>query len=423
MRPLSWKWIRRGTIAGLVIALAAPHAFAAWQYRAAVRDLDRYHPESARHRLRDCISVWPKSGSARLLAARAAREAGDLEDAYRQLHLARQISGESTDDITFEWALLQASAGNFRETDAFGFALPAFLNKQVDLRPAEKQLVWEALAEGYLHNYRTVDAMSVLERWLDESPDNVRALELRGRTFITGKGVKRGSDDLRRVLELDPERDDARRRFTRALLDLGAYSEAVPHLELLMRSHPDDPDVPVRLARCLNMLNRKEEARRMLEAAIEKQPENGLALRTLGQFTLSDANGRPAEAEAYLRRAAQLLPDDYQSQWLLYESVRQQGKPDAAALLKAAEAVRDRSERIGELQSRRLAEQPLEPALHVEMAGLLMQSGKSDLALSWLRSALALDAGFRPAHRMLAEHFEKVGSPDLAAQHRRLAEE
>ena len=88
-----------------------------------------------------------------------------------------------------------------------------------------------------------------------------------------------------------------------------------------------------------------------------------------------------------------------------------------------AEAVRERSERIGELQSRKLAEQPLDPALHVEMATLLIRSGQTELARSWLQSALALDAKFRPAHAALADLYAKEGRTDLAEEHRKLAVE
>ena len=414
MRRPSWKWLRRIAIVGLMVGLAGPHVVAAYQYRAAHRDLARFHPAAARSRMETCLRTWPKSAGVRISASRAARQAGDLDDAAEQLLLARRLVGEPTDDLAFEWALLQASAGHVREVESY-------LQSQAERRPAESHLVWEALAEGYLRTFRTVDAMSCVEHWLGASPENVRALELRGQIYILGRGVKRGSDDFRRTLELDPTRDDTRGRLTRALLDLGAYGEAVPHLEHLMKSQPDDAEVPVRLARCFNMLDRKSEAQQLLRSVLDRHPEHGFALRALGQFALTDGN--PAEAEIHLRKAAAALPADYQAHWLLYEAVRQQGKPDAAALLKDAEVVRDRSERIGELQSRRLAEQPLEPALHVEMALLLLQTGKDDIAITWLQSALSLDAKFRPAHRLLADLYSRKNQPDLAAAHRKLAEE
>jgi tetratricopeptide (TPR) repeat protein len=130
---------------------------------------------------------------------------------------------------------------------------------------------------------------------------------------------------------------------------------------------------------------------------------------------------QPAEAEKWLRRAADRLPNEYQTQWFYYESLRQQGKPEAAPQLKVAEAVREQSERLGELQSRRLAEQPLDPALHVEMAALLMRTGQTELALRWLQTALGLDPHYPPAHLALAEYYQKEGRPDLAAEHKKQA--
>ena len=409
---------RRGLLpilgVALLLGLAAPHAWAAYQYRSARTALIHYHPEEARRRLQTCLTIWPRFAPARLLASRASREAGDLEDADLQLRECQRIEEGSTEEIAFEWALLQASYGNVREVEPY-------LQKQADQQPERAHLVWEALAEGYLQSYRILDAMSCLEHWIARDPDNVRALELRGKAFVTGKGVKRGTDDFRRVLELDSSRDDARMRLTRALLDLGGYDEAIPHLERLAKARPEDPNIRVRLARCLNMLRRGDEARRALEGVLAEHPDHAMALRTLGQFSLTD--GQPAEAERYLRRAAAGMPNDYQSHWLLYEAVRQQGKPEAVAQLKLAEQIRERGERMGELQSRHLAEQPLDPALHFEMATLHLRSGRTDLAVSWLQSALALDANFRPAHAALADHYERTGQKELAEQHRKLAAE
>jgi predicted Zn-dependent protease len=262
--------------------------------------------------------------------------------------------------------------------------------------------------------------MVCLNHWLERDPDNVRALELRGTTFVTGKGVKRGADDFRQVLALDPTRADARWRLARCLLDLGGYDEAVPHLAQLLKDRPDDPEVLVRLARCQSMLGQAELARRTLDEVLEKHPEHGIGLRTRGQFAL--VAQQPAEAEEWLRRAAKALPADYQTQWLLFQALQQLGKTDeAAAQLRTAEQVRDRVERLGELQSRKLAEQPLDPALHYEMGMLLMRTGHPATGEEWLLSALRLDPGYRPAHAALAEYYDRTGDTARAADHRRQA--
>src|SRR5262249_43465785 len=161
-----------------------------------------------------------------LLASRAARQEDDFAEADRQLRAAHRAAGGSSDPIAFEWAMLHAAAGDLDGVDQY-------LQRRAEEDPTLAPLAWETRATRYLRVYRTLDAMALLDRWPKLEPENVRALDLRGMTFVTGKGVKRGSDDYRRALELDPDRTDTRWRLSVALLDLGAYEEAVGHLERL----------------------------------------------------------------------------------------------------------------------------------------------------------------------------------------------
>jgi predicted Zn-dependent protease len=293
-----------------------------------------------------------------------------------------------------------------------------YLQRRAEADPALAPLAWEALAEGYLRVFRTLDAMAVLDHWLKIDPNNVRALELRGMTFVTGKGVTRGSDDYRRVLELDPTRDQTRLRLALCLLDLGAYEEALQNFDRLARDKPDDPDILARLARCQNMLGRGAEARQVLDGVLARHPDHANALRTRGQFALADRN--PAEAERWLQKAVAADPNDYQSQWLLFQALQQQDKLDQArAQLRVAEQVKDRTERLGELQSRKLTERPLDPALHYEMGMLLIRTGDPVPGEAWLQSALALDPDYAPAHAALADLYERNGDPAKAAEHRK----
>lgn len=402
-------------VSGLAVALSAPHLWAWYHLRVAHAELKSYHPTVARRSLESCLRVWPDHPSARLLASRAARQAGDLDSASRHLRVCQRLDADMPDAVAFEWALLQAAAGNVREVEEY-------LNRRANYEPALAPLIWEALAEGYLRTYRTIDAMACLEHWLAHDRDNIRALELRGITFVTGKGVARGSDDLRRVLELDPSRTETRWRLVRCLLALGGYQEAISHLHFLAQDRPDDPEVLVRLARCQRMLGQTEVARQTLDRVLAAHPDHGLALRTRGQFALSAQE--PVEAERWLRRAAAVLAEDYQTQWLLFQVLQQQGKTEEAATqLKTAERVRDLAERLGELQSRRLAEQPLDPALHYEMGVLLLRTGHPALGEGWLHSALNLDPTHRPAHAALADYYDRRGDKARADDHRRRAAE
>lgn len=405
-------WVGLAALA-LVALAAGPHAWAWHQLRAARASLAKYHPAEARTALASSLKVWPGRPSVRLLASRAARQAGDFEEADRHLRAAQRATGGPSDEVAFEWALLQAAAGNIWDVDEY-------LQRRADQDPGLAPLAWEALAEGYLRVFRTADAMACLDHWLQRDPDNVRALELRGLTYVTGKGVKRGSDDFRRALELDPSRVETRGQLARCLLDLGGYEEALPLLERLAREKPDDPEILSRLARCQNMVGRADDARRVLDGVLAAHPDNPTALRTRGQFALADGN--PAEAEGWLRRAAGAAPNDYQTQWLLFQALQQQNRAaEAREQLRVAEDVKDRTERLGELRSRRLGEHPLDPALHYEMGMLLIRTGRPDQGELWLQSALSLDPNYAPAHSALADLYERAGKAAEAADHRRKA--
>jgi tetratricopeptide (TPR) repeat protein len=397
----------------IMLCLGAPQAWAWHHLRNGKAALDRHRPEEARTEFAAALKVWPDRPSVQLLASRAARQDDDFAEAERHLRAAHRAAGGPTDPIAFEWALLQAAAG-----DVWG--VDEYLQRRADADPALAPLTWEALAEGYLRVYRTLDAMACLDHWLQLDPDNVRALELRGMTFVTGKGVTRGTDDYRRVLQLDPSREQTRWRLVLCLLDLGGYEEALPHLERLAGERPDDPEVLVRLARCQNMLGRRADAGQTLDRVLAAHPTDAGALRTRGQFALADRD--PAAAEAWLRRAVAADPADYQSQWFLFQALQQQGKAaDARAQLRVAEDVKDRIERLSELRSRKLTERPLDPALHYEMGLLLIRTGSPTEGEAWLKSALALDPDYAPAHAALADLYEKAGKPAEATDHRRKA--
>lgn len=396
----------------LVVGVAAPQAWAWWHLRSARSALAAYHPGRARESLAACARVWGDRPDVRLLASRAARQAGDADAADRELRACQRLRGGASDDTAFEWALAQAAVGNVREVEPY-------LQKRAEESPEAGALVWEALTQGYLRVYRTLDAMNCANHWLKREPDNPRALELRGQVYVTGKGVVRGTEDYRRALELDPTRADTRWRLAGCLIDLGTYEEAAEHLERYARGAPGDPDVAARLARCYVMTQRRDEARRILDDALARHPESGPCLRARGQVALTGDPPDLAEAEGYLRRAVAALPDDYQANWSFAEALRQQGKAaEGKAQLARAEELRDRMERLGELQSRKLAELPLDPALHYEMGVLLLRGGHPDVGAQWLASALQLAPDHRPAHTALADYFDRKGDPARAAGHR-----
>src|SRR5262249_32266070 len=245
------------------------------------------------------------------------------------------------------------ATGNLREVEDF-------LQRVTEQSPGDAPLVWEALVEGYVRVYRLLDALACLDYWLGQDPDNLRALELRGLAFQNAGSAQRGAENLRLVIERDPQRDETRLRLAQCLLGMGSYEEALPHLERLATRRPDSPDVQIGLARCHNMRGQPARARELLDAFLEKNPDHGLALRTRAQFALAD--NEPDQAERWLRHATEVMPNDYLSHFLLGRALQEQRKTkEAKAQLEIADQVKARAERLGELTSRKLSEQPLDP--------------------------------------------------------------
>lgn len=379
-----------------MLILAAPHAWAWYQLRSAQKALAHFKPETAQSCLTRCLKVWPSSVQAHLLASRAARQIGDFDDADRELRACQRLLDGTSEEVALEWALLQAAAGHSQDVEEF-------LQRRANQSPELAPLVWEALTEGYIRVYRILDALACLDHWLRLDPDNLRALELRGLAYQNGKSAHKGALDFQRVLAKDAARDSTRWRLVLCLLDMGSYDEALAHLERIAQARPDDPEVLVRLARCHNMMGHGEQARQLLDAVLQAHPHHELALRTRGQFALADQ--LPAQAEVWLRQAAERWPNDYQTQWLLFQALQQQPNKtaEANAQLRKAEEVKERAERLGDLRSRKLSEQPLDPALHCEMGVLLIRAGHQSTGEAWLQRALILDPDYQPARTALAD--------------------
>ena len=89
------------------------------------------------------------------------------------------------------------------------------------------------------------------------------------------------------------------------------------------RDHPDHPEVLARLGQCRFQQGRDAEARRLLEAAVEKLPDDPLVLIHLAKMDLQD--GRVERAERWARHLLRLDAADYEGQYTLARILRRQG--------------------------------------------------------------------------------------------------
>jgi tetratricopeptide (TPR) repeat protein len=403
----------------LALAALALLAIAGWislafgvpryHLREARRALTQFHPEQARVHLDSCLRTWPQSSEIHLLAARAARLADDTDGA--EMHLQECERLDWSPAVTLERALLRAQNGDLDQVEGY-------LHYQVKEEHPDTVFILEALARGYVRLYRISQAQFCLKLWLEMEPNNTRALLAQGHMWAQVHNFTDAVGDFRRVLEVEGASAEARLGLANALLELAQPEEALPLLEELRQQQPDNPEVLVRLARCQVMLNRPDEALATLDDVLASHPDLAPALHGRAQVALQQGN--PEEAEKLARRAVAANPYDYEQNYLLYECLKQCGKPkEAQKQFLELERIKKSLQRMQELARQDLQSAPNDPAVRYEMGMLCLGLGREEVGLGWLLSALQKAPEFKPAHAALAKYYQSKGDDERAEQHRK----
>jgi Flp pilus assembly protein TadD len=157
-------------------------------------------------------------------------------------------------------------------------------------------------------------------------------------SFLAAHGQELAISEYRRAIELEHEFPDAHLNLALALADAGELEEAVSELEIAHAQAPEDEMVEHELASCLIDLERYPQAISHLKLIIKGHPEHVEAYVDLGiAYT---AQGFYAEAEAVLRRALEIDTHDFASHYQLAALFAAWSRPgDALDALERAAAL------------------------------------------------------------------------------------
>jgi tetratricopeptide (TPR) repeat protein len=401
-------------IAGAGCAVAC-QVWAGYHFGAARMALERRRFDQAGRHLDCCRAVWPRDPDVALLHARLARQTGLEAEAERRLEACRRL-GAAPDAIALEGALLRAQQGDLTPE------LEASLRACIDQGRGDPVLILEALSRGYAHSYRLRQALACLDDWLGRRPDDLEALLGRGWVYERLHQYDKARDDYRGAADLDPLADEPALRLAQVLLLLDqSPAEAAAIFERLGRRPAPDPAAALGLAQCWIRLGRSDDAQQLLDLLAAERPHDAQVLYERGNLALQ--TGEASEAEAWLRRAAALAPHDYQVNYALLQCLRSQGHDvearDLQARLRQLEADLRRIDALNE----KLEQRPDDAALRSEIGRLFLRHGEAREGVLWLKSALQVEPGHRPAHEALAQYYEDHGEPESADRHRRLAGE
>jgi predicted Zn-dependent protease len=409
-RPRQWILL---TIVLVVLAIPGYVIFnfarAALYFRAAEKARDKRDFVTSRRYLEANLKKWPNSARDHFLLARVARQMRLSALAQEHLNDCQQLEGP-TDDIALERTLLQVQQGALTQ------GVESLLRRRLKEGAAESDDIFEALSVGCLASYRFTTALAYLNDWLERKPDNAAALAWRSVAHEHIQDFAAARDDCRRTLALEPGNLEAEIRLGEMLLMTTQIQEALELLEPLYERHPNNPLVGMRLAQAEIKSNRADQAETILDRMVSRFPSDAPVLLERGRLAM--ARGQPAAAEGWLRRAASLVPWDYQVNYSLLLSLRQQGKEQAAkevnVLVRRLEADYARLHELGG----RLRGHPYDLSVRCDIGRIHLESKNDKEGIAWLKSAVKIDAQYPLANRLLAEYYEGMGEPALARPYR-----
>jgi predicted Zn-dependent protease len=376
------------------------HLWARHHFQAAKKAAEQRRFDEARDHLALCLKVWPRDPEVHLLAARTAWRAGAMDEAELHLERCRELGG-TEEALSLERLLMRVQSGD-------ADYLAGYLFRCVQQDHPDATTILEALFLGYYKTFQLPRAWVCLDLLLEREPENVQALVWRGEVLHRLYRKADALSDLRKAVNLDPERDDARLLLADLLLDRKYVSEALEHYQCLAERQPRGRAVRLGLARCHVQIGETPEAVSLLDELLTEDPRDGEALRERGQLTLD--SGQVAEAEKWLRRALEAAPYDRETVFNLakcLESLDQ--KDEAARLRKKLDRIDADLARLKEL-SQQIAESPRDPEPRCEAGRIMLRNGLEQEGLRWLRSAQQLDADHAATRQALADYFQGKGT-------------
>jgi len=390
----------------------------AWQFRharaGAERALAAYDFPEARRHLDECIRRRPDDPAIRLLAAQAARRAGDLAAAQDQLEAFRERNGSDA-VAKLEGAMLQAQRGQVREVSNY-------LMSRLEIRhPATSELVLEALASGCVQIYHLDRASLWIHELLQRAPKNPIGMLLRGQSLETMGNYDKAEEAFRALIKDYPNHVKARLSLADLLVRTAQrFEEAAKHYEQARRLEPDQAAPLLGLVRCRIALAQTDEVRRLVAELEARYPDNSAALLECGRFAVTD--NRLADAERLLRRAVQLAPFDREAHYRLGVCLQQLAQTGEAQQhidkSRQIEADMIRIEKVFDA----IVKAPDDPALRLEVGQICLRNGQAQEGLRWLHGALELNPGHMATHAALAAFYVQQGNAEQAEYHRQRAQ-
>jgi len=181
---------------------------------------------------------------------------------------------------------------------------------------------------------RHEEAIAAYERFLHHAPGHAQALNNLGISLQATGRLKEAFDSFGRAVRQRSNYVQAIVNLGRLFLDMGQLEAAIANLRRAHALHPDDRKAEFALIDALQAGNRAEEAARMAERSLERNPDDPQAMIQLGNISM--ILGQRDRAVELARRANEIAPRTTGGLALLAEADRD---TDAHALMAEIDAL------------------------------------------------------------------------------------
>jgi Flp pilus assembly protein TadD len=276
----------------------------------------------------------------------------------------------------------------------------------------QSEQIFEALAMGCVQNYELDRAQFWMTELLEKWPKNGIGRLLRAQTIDT-----RGNREKALALLIDLVKDypkyvRPRTSLADMLFKSRRYREAAIEYAILLEQQPGTIVPLLGLASSYDRMGDLDKARPLMRQLEEQYPDDSAAVLECGRFALVEK--RTADAERFLRRAAELTPNDNEVHRQLGMCLEQLGKHDESDyhLARCREIEADLSRLEKALES--MIKTPNDPKPRREAGEICLRNGQVSEGLRWLQGALDLVPNDKATRKILADYYASQGDQERA---------
>jgi tetratricopeptide (TPR) repeat protein len=265
----------------------------------------------------------------------------------------------------------------------------------------------EALARLYLKSYRLARARAVIERWIQDAPNDGRPLlwltEIDRRTEVDNP--ESWVQHYREALRRDPDLDQARHGLAESLRKAHRNEEAAAEFAYYLARHPDDPVVLAGAGLNALELGDLAKAAGLLDRALVLEPTSAPALKGRAEVDLQRGDLKSA-----VRRLDQVIRADPFDDVALYARAQVKGLLGDTA---GARADRETFDRLKKDQAEllalrgRLLDHPDDRETRAKVVAWMLAHGREQDGLDWAMAILATDPNHAPTCRVLADYYAR----------------